>query len=133
MRSPIVAEEAVEYGLFSWRQAREAGYTTAAIELRLRRGEWVRRSRGILAAADHVEQPEDRLLFAVLASGPLTVASHLSAAATHRWELLRQPERPQVIVPRKQRKDSPDGVEARRQDLTDADVTCVGVLPLTVP
>ena len=133
MRSPVVAEEAVEYGLFSWRQAREAGYRTAAIELCLRRGQWVRRGLGILAVADRVEQPHDRLLLAVLRCGPTAVASHLSAAATYQWELLEQPERPQVIVPRKQRKAHPDGVDVRRQNLTDADVTCVGVLPLTVP
>jgi uncharacterized protein DUF559/transcriptional regulator with AbiEi antitoxin domain of type IV toxin-antitoxin system len=133
VRSPVIPEEAVEYGLFSWRQAREAGYRTAAIELRLRRGEWVRRGRGVLAAADHVEQPHDQLLLAVLRSGPLAVASHLSAAEIHGWELLQEPDEPQVIVPRRQRKAAPGGVQLRRQDLSDADVTAVGVLPLTVP
>jgi hypothetical protein len=131
--SVVVAEEAVEYGLFSWRQAREAGYTKAAIERRIRRGEWVRRGRGTLTAADHGEQPGDRLLRAVLQAGPFAVASHLSAAAALGWDLLDQPDRPQVIVPRQQRKAPPPGVRVRRQNLSSTDVMCVGVLPVTVP
>lgn len=133
MRSPVVAEEAVAYGLFSWRQAREAGYRTAAIELRIRRGEWLRRGRGVLVAADHIEQPEDRLLLAVLQCGPTAVASHLSAAEVLRWELLDPPERPQVIVPRNNGNSAAGGVAVRRQDLGSSDVTTVGVLPLTTP
>ena len=52
------------------------------------------------------------------------VASHATAAAGHRWELARQPERPSVIVPRN-RKVAParrHDVEVRWRDLTPDEI-----------
>ena len=49
-------ELAVEYGIFSVRQAHAAGFGRAEVERLVRRGTWVRRGQGVLAIAFRSEQ-----------------------------------------------------------------------------
>src|SRR4051812_34428674 len=133
MRSPVEAEAAVEYGLFTCWQAREAGYTNRGIALRVRRGEWLRCGKGILRSLGHAEQAGDRLLIAVLRAGPLAVASHFSAAGALGWDLVDEPAEAEILVPRTHGSARVPGARLRRQTLNEADVTAVGVLPVTVP
>ena len=126
-------ERAVDYGVFTRRQARAAGYTGEGIELRVRRGQWVRIDRGLLSVNGRESLPGDLLLRTVLKAGPGALASHLSAAHVLGWDLLDQPRRPSVTLPRsRSRVDLPAALLFRR-DVPGRDATAVGVLPLTCP
>jgi hypothetical protein len=131
--SPVQAEQALDYGLFSRRQARRAGYTTAGISLRVRRGEWAPAGRGLLRATGRVEQSGDELLLTVLRAGPSAVASHLSAARVLGWDLLEPPAEAQLTIPRNASRVKLTGARIFRRELATDEVTAVGVLPVTCP
>ncbi len=130
---------ALEYGLFSRHQAREAGYSVEEIERMIRRGRWERRERGVLQTTGRAAHAGDLVLLAVLRAGPSAVAARTTAAAAWQWDLLRPHPVVQLIVPRghgvagiecrKGRVRHVPGV--RRLDLGDHEMTAVGVLPVT--
>jgi hypothetical protein len=130
---PVDPEAAVAHGLFSTRQARDAGYTPAGIALRVRRGEWVRSGRRLLRTAGRTDEPGDVLLVAVLRAGPSAVVSHTGAAAALGWDLLEAPSRVDLIVPRTHGAVRLANVRIHRVDLRRDEVTAVGVLPVTSP
>jgi hypothetical protein len=74
-----------QHGAFARGQARAAGFSSNAIDLRVRRGEWTRLHRGVLCAATVPMTWECRAWTAILAVGHGAVVSHLSAA--HIWAL----------------------------------------------
>jgi hypothetical protein len=126
-------ELALEHGLFSRRQAREAGNDERTIARRIRHGEWVVVRRGVLRVAARADQAGDALLGAALRAGPQAVASHLSAAAVLGWDLLDHPKRPQVSVPREQSRTTVPGAALFRRKLSEDEICLVGVLRTTSP
>jgi very-short-patch-repair endonuclease len=126
-------EVAVDYGIFTFSQAREAGFSAAAIRRQIDRGGWARLGRGRLEALDRDPQPGDDLVRAVLAFGPRAVASHASAASAYGWDLLREPDCHHVTVPRNHNCLPLPGVRLHRRDLGAEHLLNRGVLPLTSP
>jgi hypothetical protein len=92
-------ELAVEYGLFSVRQARAAGFSRADIERQVRRGTWNRRVRGVLEAAGRAAQSHDDLLLAVLTTGPQAVIGFAAGGRLHGWKLGSLPWTPLLVLP----------------------------------
>jgi Protein of unknown function (DUF559) len=131
--SRVDPEQAVEYGLFSREQALLAGYTAREVARRLRCGQWQRWAQGLYQDVGRVEHSHDDILKATLLGGPRAVASHLSAAKAHGWDLLDPPARPHVTVPRTHGSVKIPGGRALRRALSQAEVTAVGVLPVTTP
>ncbi|MDQ1671808.1 MAG: hypothetical protein QOC98_370 [Frankiaceae bacterium] len=137
----VDSSEAVEYGLFSRHQARQAGFPVEEIELRIRRGRWQRCGRGVLRVAERAEQPGDAVLLAVLRAGPSAVAAGRTAASVWQWDALRPSLVVTVSVPRGHgtagrecRKGKIIRVPGvRREDLRPDEMTAVGVLPVTTP
>jgi hypothetical protein len=122
-------ELAVEYGMFSVRQAHAAGFSRAQIQKLVRHGTWSRRSRGILEVAGRETQVHDQLLLAVLTAGRGAVLGFHSAAEVLGWDLPhRQSHSAQLILP-------PTVTSGRgyRADLVLDDVMLLGILPITVP
>jgi hypothetical protein len=132
---------ALEYGLFSRRQAREAGHSPEDIDRLVRRGRWRRCGRGVLRVADRADQPGDPILLAVLRAGPSAVVSGRAAAMVWEWDLLRPHQVVEIIVPQAH---GGAGTECRngkiirvngvrRAGLGADEMTTVGVLPITTP
>jgi hypothetical protein len=123
-------ELAVDYGLFSVSQALAAGISRSEITRGVRLGRWERVERGVLQAGGRAPRPGDELLIAVLRAGPGAVAAFESAAQAYSWDLLQDPTKPQLIVPVRSHASRGD---IYRVDLCAADVTLLGVLPLSTP
>jgi hypothetical protein len=119
-------ELAMEYGLFSLRQASAAGVSRAELVRGLRRGHWERRNRGVLALVGREPQPGDDLLIAVLTASPGAVVAYECAAQLHGWDLLREPIGPQLIVP-------VSGRGAYRTVLSHDEVVLLGPFPVSSP
>jgi very-short-patch-repair endonuclease len=56
-------------GVISVEQAKDIGYSAAAIEAKVGRGEWIRAGYGVLRSADHAETPRSRIRAAMLSIG----------------------------------------------------------------
>jgi hypothetical protein len=74
------------FGLFTYREAIEAGWSRQLIDRRLRAGRIERVARGVYAFAGVPDSWEGSVLAAVLAAGDRAVASHDAAAALHGFE-----------------------------------------------
>jgi hypothetical protein len=88
-----------QYGVLSRAQAREDGATDNQIRGQVRAGEWEVLFSNVYRLAGAPRGPEQVVLAACLAAGPLAVASHESAAWL--WGLLERPSSmPTVTLPR---------------------------------
>jgi hypothetical protein len=117
---------ALEYGLFSLRQAKDAGLARREIDRRLRTGRWERSGRGLLQVAGRAPREGDEIVRAVLNGPQGAVVGFETAAALHGWDLLRPPETPQLIVPA-------GGREGTSLPIA-ADETCwMGIVPVSSP
>lgn len=123
-------ELALAHGLFSAQQAVAVGYSHTDITRMVRRGRWVRVSRGVLMTEGHAMTPDDELLFAQLQAGPSAVLVQRSAAGVFGWDLLTEAERPEIALPDRPRRTRSLIV---RTVLAPADVMVVGLLRLTTP
>jgi hypothetical protein len=121
-------ERAVDYGLFSVRQARAAGFSRADIERQVRRGVWNRRARGVLELTGRAAQPFDAVVCARLTAGPGAVVGFESAAQLLGWDLQMDPPQPRLIVPPKC-----SNRLGYRMILDSEDVMLHGVIALTGP
>jgi very-short-patch-repair endonuclease len=74
-----------QHGVVSRRQLIEAGWSTGAIEKRIRAGRMHPMQAGVYLVGHRLIQQQGRWMVAVLASGPDAVLSHYSAAAL--WRL----------------------------------------------
>lgn len=119
---------AVEHGLFSTRQALWAGVSEAEILRRLRRGRWVRVSRGVLRDTNHELSTDDRLLLAMLQAGPRAVVARRSAAEALGLDLLNKPPHHEIVVSDLPRDPSSGLIRA---ELRKDEVTVVGLLRVT--
>ena len=75
----LLAEK--QHGVFRLQQARQLGYTRAAVRHRRRRAIWDPLQRRVYRVPGSVRTWEQRLTAVVFASGPVAAASHRSAAA----------------------------------------------------
>ncbi len=119
-------ELALEYGLFSVRQARAAGFPRRDVERNLRIGRWERAGRGLLQTAGRTAREGDAIV-RVLLQGPRgAVVGFESAALLHDWELLRRPDRPLLITPAGGR----GGISA---PICEDEICWFGIVPVTRP
>jgi hypothetical protein len=123
-------EIAVAHGLFSARQAVDAGYSHTDITRQVRRGRWVRVRRGVLMAVGHDMSGEDEVLLALLDAGPSAVLIRRSAARVYGWDLLVDPGRPELALHDRPRRSL--GLVFRTV-LPPDDVIVVGLLRVTTP
>jgi predicted transcriptional regulator of viral defense system len=126
-------------GAFTVGQAREHGYSPAAVRHRVRAGRWTRLRRGVLTDGDRWDAltSSAQLLCqtwaAVLALGPGAVVSHDTAALLHRMATYG-PTPPHVTMTRPSGSTTPDGfggLVVQRAALTAKDVTRLIRLPVT--
>ena len=86
-----------QHGVWSRRQAIDAGATRSMIATRVRKGSWLRLDTAVFGHAMSEATWERSLMAAVLAE-PWAIASHRSAAVLHGLAGIR-PGRPEVTVP----------------------------------
>lgn len=119
-------ELALEYGLFSARQARDAGVGRPEMERNLRAGRWERTGRGLLQVASRPVREGDDIVRAYLEGPRGSVVGFESAALLHGWELLRRPGRPWLITPAGGR----GGISV---PISEDEVCWMGIVPATRP
>ena len=124
-------EAAVAFGLFSVRQAKEAGYREGEIRRWVTKGRWIPVGRGVLVEAGRDTRPEDRMVRDVLDGGPNAVAGFTSAATVYGWDLDTMPATPAVVLPPGFK--GRGRVPAYRALLQPDDIALLGVLRLTSP
>ena len=86
-----------QHGTFTTDQARTAGFSDDQIHLRVRRGQWVRLMRGVMAV-NGAAPGLLRSAMAAVISRPGAAASHQTAAALH-GSTIPVPPRPAITVP----------------------------------
>lgn len=124
----LLAIAECQQGLFTAKQAGEAGYSDAARVYQVKCGNWIREIRGVyqLAAYPNMDRP-DLVLWSLWSRGvddlPRGVYSHQTALSIHELSDL-QPAKLHMTVPRKFRRRSriPAILVLHWQDLTKADV-----------
>ena len=105
----VTAEQ--QQGLFTAKQAGEAGYSDAARVYQVKSGNWLRKARGVYQLADYpnTERP-DLVLWSLWSRGvddiPQGVYSHQTALSIHELTDL-QPAKLHMSVPTKFRRRSP--------------------------
>jgi len=121
-----IAEQ--QQGLFTAKQAGEAGYSDAACVYQVKCGNWIRKARGVYQLADYpsTERP-DLVLWSLWSRGvddvPQGVYSHQTALSIHELTDL-QPAKLHMSVPTKFRRRSPIPkiLILHRQDLLATDI-----------
>ncbi len=125
----LAALAETQAGVFSYRQARTAGYSADRIRRRVASGVWVELYGGlVLRAAETRMSAASWSHAAVLATGARSVLAGPSASRLHGIEL-RWPE-PCVLVPTTSRREPP-GITILRTPLPDEDCCLVGDLLVT--
>ena len=124
-------EEAVAFGLFSVRQAKDAGHSIADIRRWVSKGRWIQAGRGLLLEVGRDARPEDQIVRDVIDGGPNAVAGFASAATAYGWDLDTMPATPSVILPPGFK--GRGRVPAYRAVLDPEDIALLGVLRLTTP
>lgn len=103
-------------GVFSIAQAREAGYTRAAIAAKVARGEWIPELSGVLRAADHPSTPRTRARAAMLSLGH--GATLVGRSALHWWRMIDvAPDEVEVAIPHGTRPRPRPGVRLVRREV----------------
>jgi hypothetical protein len=121
-----------QYGVISRAQARGEGATESQIRGRVRAGEWEVVFRSVYRHGATPDCAEQTILAACLATGPLVVASHESAAWL--WRLLEQPPSvPTVTLPAPGRSTVPGIRTYRSADLDPLRVVRHRRIPCTDP
>lgn len=123
-------ELAVGYGIFSLKQASEAGFSRADVHRNLARDRWRQLERGILIASGRVERRTDKAVVAVLRAGPQAVASRTTAAQAFGWDLACRPAHLHVTVPPNQGRARADRGTVVHRSLGETNLVD-GVLPVT--
>jgi hypothetical protein len=79
----IAALAATQYGVFTRRQALDAGFTDKAISIRISRGSWQRLRSGLYAIAGAPQTFHQRAVSGALICGARSAASHRTAGFLH--------------------------------------------------
>ncbi|MGN7781345.1 DUF559 domain-containing protein [Mycolicibacterium sp. 22603] len=123
-------------GVLTLAHARSAGLGQAAVDYRVRTGQWRRCAKGVYFADDRAFTDRARIRAGIWAYGDQAVGSGLTAAW---WQRLTQfaPDVVEVTVPRDRRLRFHPGTRLRRRDLdpreiVESDHLRVTALPLTV-
>ena len=117
-----------QHGVFTRRQAREAGFTDGEIDGRVHRGVWVAVDYGVYRAAETPSSWLQRLMAACLA-GP-AVASHRAAAAL--WTLTDFPaDLIEVTAIRHRRRWNGDVIWHESVRLDEREATTIDRIPVT--
>jgi very-short-patch-repair endonuclease len=121
-----------QHGVVQRTQLHELGLGDGAIEGRASLGRLHRVHRGVFSVGHPLLTREGRFMAAVLARGPGSVLSHLSAAVL--WGILRD-EGPQahVTVPTRDGRKRRRGIVVHKAALGEEEVTRVNRIPLTRP
>jgi hypothetical protein len=122
------AVAASQHDLITIEQLRACGLTDSAISRRVARGTLHRRHRGVYSIGPAALSREARWLAAVLAAGPGSALSHLSAAELHRLSRYRSA----LIAVVSPRVRSLPGIKVHRyRNLDPRDVTTENGIPVT--
>lgn len=119
-----------QHGVFTLDQARTAGFTEAQALHRVRRGQWVRLTRGVFALNGLAPAPE-RTAIAAQLSRPDSAVSHLTAAVIAGVQIAAPP-RPSLTVRPGASGRSPIAV-VHRLALPDGLVTTIQGIRCTTP
>jgi len=121
-----------QFGVASTAQARLTGITDDQATYLVRSGRLRRPARNVLAVAGSPHTWRQAVIVAVLSAGsPGTYASHATAA--YLWQMLgTRPDRIEVVMHRGDRSLQKVTVH-ESGDLTEADTTTVGPIPVTNP
>lgn len=117
--------------MFALRQARDIGFTVAAVRHQLRTGRWQPVRNGVYRIAGSQPSWEQSLMSVVLAAGPHAVASHSSAAALLGIPGFRRGEGTEITTLRGQRHRPPDGIVHRSGVLPASHLSVVTGIPAT--
>jgi very-short-patch-repair endonuclease len=118
-----------QHGVFSYRQAREAGYSAAAIKHLLAGGDWVELPGQVLTRPGTPLTSDAKDYAAWLGAGWRAVASGPTAARWHGWQVAGP--RPCVTLPSAMRGTRLAGVRLLFDDLPDCDIDFVDGILLT--
>ncbi|HZQ76658.1 MAG TPA: type IV toxin-antitoxin system AbiEi family antitoxin domain-containing protein [Acidimicrobiia bacterium] len=121
-----------QHGLVTTRQLLALGFTADAVRRRAEAGMLFRVHRGVYAVAGTRDTLECRVMAAVLAAGDGALASHRCAAALYGLRRIRC-DVPEVTVCGRNAPAIGAFRSHRRDVLTAADRTRVGVIPVTTP
>jgi len=121
-----------QHGLITARQLAALGLSKPAVLRRVELGMLFRVHRGVYAIAGTRDTFEFRVLAAVLAAGEGAVASHRCAAALFGLRRIRC-DGPEVTVSGRRASTIAAFRSHRRDVLTPADRTRIGVIPVTAP
>lgn len=120
-----------QHGIVTAAQLQQSGYSKRMIHTRVQSGELFRRHRGVLGLPGGGDTWEQKILAGVLASGPVSAASH--RAASRLWDLRTVDSDVEVSI-RFPRRCRLDGVVVHRsRDLEPEDITEVAGIPVTTP
>ena len=119
---------AKQHGLFTRRQAMDAGASSSLVDRRLKSGRWVVAQPGVYGMPGAPMTWERRTMAACLAAGPDAVVSHRSAAVLHGFTRFR-PGPPELTVPLDGRRA--DRRLHRATDLSMGECTRVRGIPVT--
>lgn len=121
-----------QLGLFTFRQAVEAGFPKGTIAALVRPGRWVRVRPRVYRTAETPPAPGEAIVAAWLACGEPAAVSRLAAAAI--WELEAPPPgTPTVTVPWTRRLELPDVEVRRTRRWSSAEVVRRGAVRVTSP
>lgn len=117
-------------GAATVRQAKDAGYSRAAIAGKVRRGEWERPARGVLRTTEHPVTPRSRIRVAMLSVGP--DATLIGRSAAFWWQMTdTAPADVEIAVPQRNQPRPRPGVTVTRRAVPDRDRVAVDGLLVT--
>ena len=120
-----------QHGVFALRQATDWGFTSAAVQHRLRTGRWELFRPGVYRVPGSPRTWEQRLMTVTLAAGPAAVASHRSAAALLDLPGFRRLGLLEVSTPRAAKRRHPDATLHRSLWLPASHLSVVDGIPCT--
>ncbi|MBJ8343697.1 type IV toxin-antitoxin system AbiEi family antitoxin domain-containing protein [Antrihabitans sp. YC2-6] len=122
---------ALQDGVVTLAQARDAGMSSTAVNRRVSSGEWARLHSGVFIRADRERTSAVSLRAAVYAAGEGAVAYGPSAAW---WQKLidRPPHKHWITIPTHRRLRRSSNVRLRHRDLHSIDTKTVRSMPVTI-
>ena len=120
-----------QHGVFARAQATELGFSSAAVQHRLRTGQWQLIRPGVYRVPGSPPTWEQRLMAVTLAAGPDAVASHRSAAALLDLPGFRRLGSLEVTTPRATKRRHPDATTHGSLWLPGSHVSTVDGIPST--
>jgi very-short-patch-repair endonuclease/predicted transcriptional regulator of viral defense system len=128
----IAARAAKQHGVFTTRDALDAGLTKDAIKHRLRTRRWRALHRGVYAVSGAPATKEQRIIAAVLSFGPSAMAGGLTAASLYKL-VEKLAETICVVLPTGQHRRARKGVATIQASLARSDRRTACGIPVTSP